>query len=75
MYVGVTKTVQPPTADSEITIIIGASVGSVVAVLAVVSVTVVLIVWFVKKKKNKMSKHGIYNFYVEECGVCRFFTM
>ena len=66
MYVGVTKTVQPP--STEMINIIAVSVGSLVAVLAVVTATVVLILWFVKKKK-KRSKHGIYNFYVEDCGV------
>ena len=63
IYVGVTKTVQPPSTDS---IIIAVSVVSVVAVLAVVTATVVLILWFVKMDKNR-SKHGMYNFYVEEC--------
>lgn len=75
MCVGVTMTVQPPTTDSKITVIIAVSVGSLVAVLAVVTATVVLILWLVKKKKKKRSKHGIYNFYVEECCVYAFFTI
>ena len=68
-------TVQPPTTDSKITVITAVSVGSAVAVLVVVTATVVLILWFVKRKKKKRSKNGIYNFYVEDCGVYVFFTI